>query len=127
MSKYILKATVPDRIFDIRLSGAKIGCVRKKDDGNFIAFTTGTGPMQRATAATANEAFTELVTILNRISLCGENDAMKAREALAKRNARVEKQNAQDRKDMEPIVEAFEKVLGVRLPQRRPRYTKIRI
>jgi G3E family GTPase len=124
MSSYVLKNTVPGRIFDIRLGGSKIGCVRKIDD-HFLAFTTGSGPMRRAQAHTAQAAFQDLVAILNRIDLCGEDDAAKARAALAERNARTEAHNAQVRKDMEPLREAFEQALGVRLPVRRPSYKKV--
>ena len=126
MPSYILKPTVPGRIYDIRLGGAKIGCVRKVDDA-FLAFTIGAGPMRRATGPTANDAFSDLVALLNRIELCGEDDVEKARAAIAERNARTAELNAQHRKDMEPIREAFERALGVQLPVRRPTYKRVRI
>ena len=42
-----------------------------------------------ATAATARAAFLDVVRICNRVALCGENDAAKARAALAENNAAV--------------------------------------
>jgi len=105
MSNYILKATIPGRIYDIRLGGSKIGFVRLVD-GEFLAVIKD----QKATGATAGDAFRALVTILNRVAICGENDADKARAALAARNAEQARLNEQTRRDMQPLVDDLAKI-----------------
>lgn len=93
MSKYLLKNIATD-MYAIHCARAKIGFVRKvkaegERKGQFIASINQQEP---SFGATASEAFHAAVAVANRILLCGEDDADKAREVLAARNAQVVQQ-----------------------------------
>ena len=105
MSKYILrKMTADGSLCEITLARKRIATVRLLRD-----------------------AYEVFVRTLNRIELCGEDDAAKAAAALDARNRATALHNAQVRADLAPVREAMEHVLGRSLPYRRPKSTKILI
>lgn len=91
MANYIMNEQAKN-LFSIALSGQKIGSVMpsKSMPGLFVAVVK----KHTTYGSTASIAFQEMVALLNRISLCGEDDVEKAREAIAKRNAAVRKEAA---------------------------------
>ena len=131
MSKYILKKMTADgSLCEITLARKRIATVRLLRDGpnrgQWIAVAS-SGPATRTIQPTLRDAYEVFVRTLNRIELCGEDDAAKAAAALDARNRATALHNAQVRADLAPVREAMEHVLGRSLPYRRPKSTKILI
>lgn len=86
MSNYLLHK-ISDTTFQIKVVRKVIGYVTKTEgawkgrSGNIVHIKE-----------TSKDAFFEVVKSLNRIQVCGEDDASKARVALENRNAKVYKE-----------------------------------
>jgi hypothetical protein len=81
MASYFLKP-MSKSSYKITLNRQQVGGVVKREEG-WIATINGrkTDPFP-----TASAAFQEAVKVANRISLCGENDPLKAYEVIKERN-----------------------------------------
>lgn len=128
MSRYIAKP-VSESVWHIRQGGRKIGDIitragNRRDWRAKIGEHVGTG-------RTVREAFDAVITIVNRIELCGENDPVKARKALDQRNREIEARNEARRIIEQPMVDAVERFARAAglpmMPRRRPRRKRILI
>lgn len=91
MSNFIMKQVSTD-VYEIRLARAVVGRIWKNfKDGNFNGrLDTSKKKNILSSATSAEDVFYDLVRQSNRIAICGENDARKAAQALAERNAKVQ-------------------------------------
>lgn len=82
--------TVSATISNIQRGRDKIGTVSasREKPGMFVALVDG----EKVYADTRTGAFEAMVARLNRISLCGADDAEKARAVIAERNAEVRRE-----------------------------------
>lgn len=120
MARYsLVKAT--DSVYFIKLGGKKVGSVfQRTQDKKWVGkigndHTQGYDPEQ---------AFHEIVRIKNRIDLCGSNNEEKAREALAKRNAEIEKRNRENENSLIDFANMLRGIPGLEnmpVPGRRKR------
>ena len=109
MARYLLK-NMSKSSYQITLNRQKVGSVLKRDDGWYATINGDkTGPH-----STASDAFQEAVRIANRISICGENDAMKAYEVIQEKNRQVRRE-----------VEDFNRNCGLRVARVRTRKVAI--
>jgi len=123
MARYTLvKAT--DSVYFIKSGRNKIGSVfQRNSDKRWVGkigndHTTGYDP---------EHAFHEIVRVKNRIDLCGVNDETKAREALEKRNAEIQKRNAQAQNELIDFAHMLRGIPGLEnmpVPTRRKRRTR---
>lgn len=113
MAKYILKPSTPTAFF-IRYRGKNIGHITRKatDTRVWVAKIDSLTEY----GSDAKDAFEKIVAARNRIDLCGENDPVKARAALDKRNAQAE----QEARAFAPVLD-IARQLGLPVPRRRGR------
>ena len=83
MTKYYLKQ-ISKSCWNIQKAKAKVGFVRQTDDG-FIAKI---GDLKE-TGSSASQVFQAVCKAKNRVNICGENSAEKARAEILKRNEEV--------------------------------------
>lgn len=102
---YILKP-LTNTSYTIQLGRDKVGFVRQTPSGAQAGswIVSLRGDLQTGFAS-AKEAFTAAVRRANRIEICGEDNAEKARAALAQQNAEVRREAAQLAEDFRPIID----------------------
>lgn len=89
VGKYYLKESTAT-VWNVTHGRQVIGKVFQKADKS--AWVGKSGP-NLVEASDRVAAFHELVRVLNRVALCGENNEAKAREVLNARNAEIQKRN----------------------------------
>ena len=107
--KYYMKP-ISASLYALQRSRTRIGQVCKNSDGKWVA----TAEKQSVAADTPRTAFHGLVQKLNRISLCGEDNAKKAATAVHERNEEVRRE-----------VEEINRAAGLRIARTRSRRVNI--
>jgi hypothetical protein len=112
MANYILKQFTADT-YQITCARAGVGKVWRTANGALAGRLTVKGRQYTAEGDDTRTVFRDLVAQANRVALCGENDAAKAAEALAKHNAATRAKNA---KEAEAVNAYLNKVLDANDP-----------
>lgn len=122
MSSYTMKP-VDKTFYNIRHKRQTIGSVRKRAVSR--EWVARIGDLVKY-APTAQQAFYDIVAARNRIDLCGEDDPVKARAALDKRNREIAAQNARVQEIMQPIYDEAAR-MGLRVYKTRRHRRRIPI
>ena len=100
--RYVLKPLATDN-YEIRRGRTRAGFVRRITSGEKAGQCVARIGDEIVFGPDPKAAFREIVTVANRIALCGENDHAKAVAALDARNAATARENARIAEQMEPI------------------------